>query len=296
MKKLRIFVLMLVVILAFSGCHCASSHSNGSEELQNTYTTEPDDSHESIFHNVRYINNDGYFTRILLDSETKVMYLWYDEGLSVMLNSDGTPKLYDESSTEYAQVKDIRDVWNPKILIDSETGVMYLMYEGGMSVMLKEDGMPKLYDESTSIYNHIELEIREAWIPRIVVDSESKVMYIVHNEGMSNMLNADGTPKLYDRDTSIYSSTWSLSDAITLVDWETNVIYRWYRNGEGAGIAFMFNADGLPKLYDEGSTGWSISDSRILIDSETDVMYIWFQEGMSWMLNADGTPKLYKQQ
>lgn len=295
MKKMRIWVLMLVAIFIFSGYHCVHTDNNDADELYDNYTTEPEERHESIFHNVWYIN-EAYDTRILLDSETNVMYLWYYEGLSVMLNADGTPKLYDESTSEYTHVRDIRDVWIPQILVDSENGVMYLMYEGGMSVMLNADGTPKLYDESTSIYTHIVLDIRGAWMPKILVDSESKVMYILYNEGMSNMLNADGTPKLYDRDTSIHSSTWSLSDARTLVDWETNVIYRWYKSGDGAGIAFMLNVDGSPKLYDKDSTGWSISDARILIDSETDVMYIWYGEGMSWMLNEEGTPKLYKQQ
>lgn len=48
----------------------------------------------------RHILNDGYGYSILVDKETGVCYLEYDGGrqygITVMLNQDGTPKIWEE--------------------------------------------------------------------------------------------------------------------------------------------------------------------------------------------------------
>ena len=63
------------------------------------------------------------------------------------------------------------------------------------------------------------------------------------------MLNADGSPKVYDKTTSKYTDTRDISDTRIFVDSETNVMYTWYKSGYGAGMSVMLNADGSSKLY-----------------------------------------------
>ena len=88
---------------------------------------------------------------------------------------------------------------------------------------------------------------------RIFVDSETNVMYTWYKSGygagMSIMLNADGSPKLYDQSTSKYTDTIDISKTRIFVDSETNVMYTWYKSGYGAGMSIMLNADGSPKAY-----------------------------------------------
>lgn len=51
-------------------------------------------------HDTLMLVEDAYDYQIYVDRDTKVMYLWktayYKGGLTVMLNADGTPKLYQE--------------------------------------------------------------------------------------------------------------------------------------------------------------------------------------------------------
>ena len=73
---------------------------------------------------------------IYVDAETGVMYLWqtgyYKGGLSVMVNADGTPKVYKEDTNTY---KNVYNISSEDIYVDAETGVMYLWqtgyYKGG---------------------------------------------------------------------------------------------------------------------------------------------------------------------
>ena len=80
-KKLFCLLLLLVlpVCLLFTGCNA-----------NNDYTSVND----TRFHIIEY--NDK---RIYVDKETKVMYFWvkngYGGGLTVMLNADGKPLLYE---------------------------------------------------------------------------------------------------------------------------------------------------------------------------------------------------------
>ena len=128
MKKIRIFVLMLVIILCASGC----SYDNS------TNTPKP-------VHDISY-------STIFVDYETNVMYTWYKSGygagMSIMLNADGSPKLYDESTSKYTNIHDISYT---TIFVDYETNVMYTWhksgYGAGMSIMLNADGSPKIHKQ-----------------------------------------------------------------------------------------------------------------------------------------------------
>ena len=182
MKKMRILVLMVLILLCVSGCT-----SNVSTDTS-TNTSKP-------VHDISY-------TTIFVDYETNVMYTWYKSGygagMSVMLNADGTPKLYDETSSKYTNVYDITYT---TIFVDYETNVMYTWYKSG------------------------------------------------YGAGMSVMLNADGTPKLYDETASKYTNIYDITYTTIFVDYETNVMYTWYKSGYGAGMSVMLNADGLSKLH-----------------------------------------------
>lgn len=87
MEKKAIIITLLVAILIISAivlCAC------------DTETYEDDDR----FVAVATYQTSGAYERVLYDKETKVMYLFvkagYGGGLTVLLNPDGTPMLYDE--------------------------------------------------------------------------------------------------------------------------------------------------------------------------------------------------------
>ncbi len=79
--------------------------------------------------------------------------------------------------------------------------------------------------------------------------NEINVMYWYYTSGrgggLTPMLNADGTPKLYDETTSQYSVR--KMGGICFVDTETNVIYWYYRSGYGGGLTPILKENG-PKL------------------------------------------------
>lgn len=85
MKKLKIVGLVIVLILLFTSCN-----SN-----QNIANAKP----ESSMIKIESGDVEGLCYTIFADKETKVMYIFtqssYKGGLTVMLNSDGTPKLYE---------------------------------------------------------------------------------------------------------------------------------------------------------------------------------------------------------
>ena len=81
MKKKILFILLLLImpVMLLCGCVSEESETNGGADR---------------FKKVHYENCD-----ILIDRETKVMYLCrisgYGGGLTVMLNADGTPMLWE---------------------------------------------------------------------------------------------------------------------------------------------------------------------------------------------------------
>lgn len=83
MKKFVYLLLVIVILLAFIGC------SESESEPYDINTTD------------RFIRVYGDFNNaIYVDKETNVLYLWhcggYSGGLSVMLDENGKPLLWEE--------------------------------------------------------------------------------------------------------------------------------------------------------------------------------------------------------
>ncbi len=193
---------------------------------------------------------------------------------------------------------------NNWVYVDTETNVMYWYsghgYGGGLSPMLNADGTPKIYDAETSKYNVTEIKSNN-WV---YVDTETNVMYWYsghgYGGGLSLMLNADGTPKIYDAETSKYNVTEIKSNNWVYVDTETNVMYWYSGHGYGGGLSLMLNADGTPKIYDAETSKYNVTEIKsnnwVYVDTETDVMY-WYSGhgyggGLDVMIDEVGNPKI----
>ena len=150
------------------------------------------------------------------------------------------------------------------------------------------------------MYNINEIESND-WV---YVDTETNVMYWysehIQAGGLSVMLNADGSPKTYDAETSKYKVTEIESNDRVYVDTETNVMYWYSGHIQAGGLSVMLNADGSPKTYDAETSKYKVteieSNDRVYVDTETNVMY-WYSGhiqagGLSVMLNENRTPKL----
>ena len=202
----------------------------------------------STYENVYNISSEN----IYVDTETGVMYLWqaghYQGGLTVMLNADGTPKIYNKDASTYENVYNIS---SESIYVDTETGVMYLWqaghYQGGLTVMLNSDGTPKVYNKDANTYENVYNISSES----IYVDTETKVMYLWRTGyakgGLTVMLNADGTPKIYNKDTNTYKNVYDIKSEIVFVDKETGTMYLWQAAYYKGGLTVMLNANGTPK-------------------------------------------------
>ena len=154
---------------------------------------------------------------------------------------------------KYNSMYDIAEInSNERIYVDSETNVMYWFdvqgYSGTLTLMVNADGIPKLYNSETSKYKVAEIDSYE----KIYVDSETNVMYLfnIHNYGggLTLMVNADGTPKLYNSKTCKYKVNKISSGNKIYVDSETDVMYWFNIHSYGGELTLMFNADGTPKL------------------------------------------------
>lgn len=80
--------------------------------------------------------------------------------------------------------------------------------------------------EYSSMYNEIQVGLN-SWI---YVDTETNVMYWYYTDGygggLTPMLNADGTAKLYDETISQYGANQIIKSVSRFfVDTETNVMY-----------------------------------------------------------------------
>lgn len=88
MKKIVCLGLVLMIVLAFIGCSASKSNNM---ETDNTETTD------------RFIVVYSDFdNKIFVDTETNVLYFWhwggYSGGLSVMVDENGKPLLWDKSN------------------------------------------------------------------------------------------------------------------------------------------------------------------------------------------------------
>ena len=88
-KLISILILLLIPVFVFAGCN-----------MRNNQNASNIDIGDSIFiilerKDIGY----GYQTMILVNEETKEMYLYivgnYKGGLSLMLNADGTPMIWE---------------------------------------------------------------------------------------------------------------------------------------------------------------------------------------------------------
>ena len=86
MKK-KLLAATLTATLLIAGCNVTANGSAYQSERDKTMVTVE----------CHTINGEYYY--ILADKETGVMYLWisayYGGGLTVMLNADGTPKIWN---------------------------------------------------------------------------------------------------------------------------------------------------------------------------------------------------------
>ena len=82
MKKIVCLTLVLMIVLAFIGC-------------SETYNTETTDRFIVVY-------SDNFSNAIYADKETNVLYFWhfggYSGGLSVMLDENGKPLLWDKTN------------------------------------------------------------------------------------------------------------------------------------------------------------------------------------------------------
>ena len=197
MKKRIMVLITSLLIICLLMCSCSAER-----------TPIPEEKKFDTMYDLTELSSRNW---VYVDPENNVMYCYighgYGGGLTAMLNKDATPKLYNENS-----MYDVTEISNRNwVYVDSETKVMYWYvghgYGGGLTIMLELDGSPKLYDASTSMYDVTEINSRN-WV---YVDSETKVMYWYvghgYGGGLSIMLEADGSPKLYDEKTSIYDVT-----------------------------------------------------------------------------------------
>lgn len=294
MKKRTMHLLASLLIVCLLMCACSAERTPIPEE-QKQFDT---------MYELTELSSSNW---VYVDPENDVMYCYighgYGGGLTAMLNKDATPKLYDEASSMYdVTFIDSRN-W---VYVDSETNVMYWYvghgYGGGLTIMLEPDGSPKLYDEATSIYDVTFIDSKN-WV---YVDSETKVMYWYvghgYGGGLSIMLEADGSPKLYDEANSIYDVTEIASRNWVYVDIESRVMYWYVGHGYGGGLDIMLESDGFPKLYDKENSIYDVTEisSRnwVYIDPENNVMYWYvghgYGGGLATMLERRGNSKVAK--
>lgn len=228
---------------------------------------------------------------IFRDYEEDVLYAWLESGcgagMTVMKEKDGTSKIHNENSKQYKYTQDIS---NTTIFVDYEEMTMYTWYgrkeSAGMSVMLKANGTPKIYDKNTSSYKNIE----DISSTKIFVDKNTNVMYSWYKKdnggGLSVMLKADGTPKLYDKEISSYKDVVYISGDNIFADYKNKTIYFYNVEDEAGDIAVMLNADGTIKKADKFALKYFlnskiISNKKTFVDNEENVHYIWMK-GEFW--------------
>lgn len=82
MKKIVIIGLIITMILSLCGCTVLNNPKSNIKEGR----------FETIYHSVNIKN-----VSILVDKETKIQYICTNSGMTVLLDEDGKPLLYEES-------------------------------------------------------------------------------------------------------------------------------------------------------------------------------------------------------
>lgn len=277
-RKIATILMFVLVLTLFAGC------SGGSEVTERLYS----------------LNSDT----IYVDKEEGTMYVYVSgvkkAGLSIMLEPDGKPKIFNPETNTY---KNVYYISSEDIYVDEEEGTMYLYVYGvqkaGLSVMYKADGMPKIYNPDTNTYNHV----HSAYPEYVYVDELEGTMYLfvtgVKKGGLSVMLKADGMPKIYNNTSSSYKNVYSISKESVYVDNDGAVMYLFVSGLKKAGLSVMYSDDGSILTYHEteyyGSVH-NISYDTIYVDEENSVKYLYVtgveKAGLSVMYNSDGLPKI----
>lgn len=97
MNKLKRFLIMgaAVIMMAVSLSGCEKRVVDHSENMENPV---------GRFQEVYFQSHGGEYTTIYVDVETKVMYMFvkegYGGGLTVMVDEDGNPLLWEDESDE----------------------------------------------------------------------------------------------------------------------------------------------------------------------------------------------------
>lgn len=281
-RKITTILAVMLVLIFFVGC-CACSEGESTERLYSI-------SSETIY----------------VDKEEGTMYLYVSgvkkAGLSIMLEPDGTPKLFNSETNTY---KNVYYISSETIYVDEQEGTMYLYVSGvkkaGLSVMLKADGKPKTYNKDTNTYKNVYSISSES----IYVDELEGTMYLyvsgVKKGGLSVMLKADGMPKIYNKDTCPYPNVYSISKESVYVDNDEAVMYLYVSGVQKAGLSVMYCDDGSILTYHETKyyeNVYNISAETIYVDEENGVKYLYVsgvkKAGLSVMYYSDGQPKTKK--
>ena len=130
MKKASIIFMVWMLVMTLCSCSCEPIETRNYNSM----------------YNITEIKSNNW---VYVDTETNVMYWYsghgYGGGLSLMLNADGMPKIYDAETSKY-NVTEIKS--NNWVYVDTETDVMYWYsghgYGGGLDVMIDEVGNPKI--------------------------------------------------------------------------------------------------------------------------------------------------------
>ena len=104
MKKILAILLAALMLFAFAACsNNKTTDSNVTNSIETTEksTSKPtsETKDESRFYAIRYRRDSSESTIIYVDRETRVMYMFikneYGGGLTVMVNTEGKPLLYE---------------------------------------------------------------------------------------------------------------------------------------------------------------------------------------------------------
>lgn len=88
-----------------------------------------------------------------------------------------------------------------RVVVDTETKVLYLTNKKTMIPMLSKDGTPSLFSDSIRIIN-LDEKVRElngfvGW-QNIFVNEEDKTMYVGGTEILCQLIDEKGSPKIFE--------------------------------------------------------------------------------------------------
>lgn len=102
-----------------------------------------------------YLNSAGVFVRVVVDTQTNVMYLSNKKTIIPMLSRDGKPNLYTKDFKIKNCTNKIRKLhkytsWQ-NIFVNMKDGTMYIGREELLCQLLDADGKPKICNDFTDL-------------------------------------------------------------------------------------------------------------------------------------------------